>query len=409
MSVLRQMLELRSGGPFDPSALTPRRWGSGASTSSGVTVNDRAALSVIDFFAGVRIISDAVSLTPLQGFTQDPSGLRVPVVNKPEQLIDPFMAFSLQEGIGQIVMSLILRGNAYLMCVGLDGRGNPNKWRVLNPDQVAVTWDPFGFRQYTVNGELRDSNLMWHVASNMLPNDLKGVGIIEYCRNAIGLGIALDDVSGAFFKNGIMSTGIISVDVPLTQDEVKATADQFIQNHAGVGRANLPVVVGGGAKYTPISLTPEDSQFLQSREFQRGEIATLLGIPPHLLGIIDRTTSWGTGIEVQGRAFVDYTLRSYFVRLESLFSSWLQPGTYAAFDTDAITRATTQERFQNWNTAITAGFFNVDEVRRREGLPPLPDGKGQAYHTSVQVQEVANPSVSAAPAAVPTNDPATDL
>ena len=407
MSVLRRAVESRSA--FDPSALTPYRWGAGRGSSSGVTVNDRAALSVIDFFAGVRIISDAVSLTPIQGFTQDTSGLRVPVVNKPSQLIDPFMDFNLQQGLGQIVTSLILRGNAYGIAVGFDRVGAANKWRILNPDQVAVTWDAFGFRQYTVNGELRDTALMWHVAANMLPNDVKGMGIVEYCRNAIGLGIALDDVSGSFFKNGIMSTGIISTDVPLTQDEVKATAEQFIQNHAGVGRSSLPIVIGGGAKYTPISLTPEDSQFLQSREFQRGEIATLLGIPPHLLGIIDRTTSWGTGIEVQGRAFVDYTLRSYFVRLESLFSSWLQPGTYAAFDTDAITRATTQERFTNWNIALTAGFLNKDEVRRREGLAPIPDGKGESYYTSVQVQEVPNPEVSAPPAAVPTNDPATDL
>jgi len=407
VSVLRRALEARQA--FDPSALTPYRWGAGRGSSSGVTVNDRAALSVIDFFAGVRIISDAVSLTPLQGFTQDPSGLRIPVVNKPVQLIDPFMDFNLQQGLGQIVTSLILRGNAYGIAVGFDRSGTANKWRILNPDQVAVTWDAYGFRQYTVNGELRDTALMWHVASNMLPNDVKGMGIVEYCRNAIGLGIALDEVSGSFFKNGIMSTGIISTDVPLTQDEVKATAEQFIQNHAGVGRSSLPIVIGGGAKYTPISLTPEDSQFLQSREFQRGEIATLLGIPPHLLGIIDRTTSWGTGIEVQGRAFVDYTLRAYFVRLESLFSSFLQPGTYAAFDTDAITRATTQERYHNWNTAILSGFLNVDEVRRREGLPPLPDGDGEKYYTPIQVQTVPDPESSAPAAAVPTNDPATDL
>jgi len=402
MSMIRRAIEMRDA--IFPAALAiPAPGAGGRLASSGVAVTDRSALSVMTFFAGVRIIVDTVALTPLHGFTRDQHGLRVPIVSPPEQLTDPFMDFNLQEGLSQIVTSLILRGNAYLVSVAWDGSMNPTKWRILNPDQVSVSWDADGFRQYQINGKMWPTDRVWHIAGFMLPGDLRGAGIVEYCRNAIGLGIALDDVSGSFFKNGIMASGIVSTDVPLTQDEVRATAQQFANNHTGIANAGLPIVIGGGAKFTPISLTPEDAQFLQSRQFQQGEIATLLGIPPHLLGIVDKTTSWGTGIEVQGRAFVDYTLRSYYVRIESLFTSWLVDGASAAFDIDAITKADTATRYENYNKAVTTGFLNNDEVRYREGLPPIPSEAGRTYYTPT----ILMPAGSAPAAPTPADNPAT--
>jgi HK97 family phage portal protein len=226
----------------------------------------------------------------------------------------------------------------------------------------------------------------------------------------LGLGIALDDVAGEFFRNGIMSTGVIGVDAPLSQDDARAVAEQFSMRHSGVRRAHLPIVMGGGAKYTPISLTPEDAQFIQSRQFQTGEIATLLGIPPHLLGIVDKTTSWGTGIEIQGRAFVDYTLRAYYKRLESFFTKYLRPGTYAEFVTDALTRADTTTRYAGYHSALMDGWLNTDEVRLREGLPPLPNGAGQVYRTpatQIPSSDAEGIIASGPAAALPSDNPNT--
>jgi HK97 family phage portal protein len=319
------------------------------------------------------------------------------------------MGITLEEGLTQIVTSLILRGNAYLYQVEWDTNG-PTCWRILHPDQIAVSWDDNGYRKYRVGGVDADAQNIDHISNFMLPNSLKGAGIIEYCRNSLGLGVALDDVAGEFFRNGIMSTGVIGVDAPLSPDEARAVADQFGQRHAGVRRAHLPIVMGGGAKYTPISLTPEDAQFIQSRQFQSGEIATLLGIPPHLLGIVDRTTSWGTGIEVQGRAFVDYTLRAYYKRIESFFTRYLRPGTYAEFVTDALTRADTATRYAGYHNALMDGWLNTDEVRLREGLPPLPNEAGQVYRTPASQIPASNGdgTIAAAPAAgLPSDNPNT--
>jgi HK97 family phage portal protein len=373
---------------------------------SGAQVSDKSALSVITFFAGVRLLADSVSETPLRAVTIDSDGVRTPVMNQPVDVTVPFMGLSLQEGISQLVVSRILRGNSYTLTrtTGANGR------EILHPDRVKVEWDRGGFRSYKVDGKPVDPSLMTHVASFMQPGAPTGMGIIEYCRNTIGLGIALDEVSGSFFRNGVMSQGVISTEMALDADQIRATAEQFRMNHSGLKRANLPIVLGGGAKYTPMSLTPEDAQFIQSRQFQAAEIATLLGIPPHLLGQVDRTTSWGTGIEVQGRAFVDYTLRPYFKDYGSMFTGWLPSGVVAEFQTDDLTRADTQTRYTNHHWALFDGWKNVDQVRMEESLPPLPDGAGQIYRNPAtqipSVDQDGNPVLAPA-APLPSTDPNT--
>lgn len=368
-------------------------------TGRGVDMD--GALSIMTFYRGVQLIADSISLLPLQAVKQKADGTREPLRVKPGVITDPFVGVTLQQGVSQILTSLIIRGNAYLFPGRVVG-GEVIQWRIVSPDAVTARWDGDTIR-YRLGGKVYNGPVT-HLTGFMLPGAATGVGVLEYCRNSLGLSVALTESAGTLFANGVMSSGIISIDAPVGPDEARQAAEQFKQNHGGTRRAHLPIVLGGGAKYTPISITPDDAQFLQSRQFQQGEIATMLGIPPHLLGIVDRTTSWGTGIEVQGRAFVDYTLRSYLQRLQTMFTGWLDEGLWAEYDTDALTRADTATRYDNYTKAIAGGFFNVDEVRAREGLPPLPDGLGQIYYQTT----LNAPAGQAAPAAVPTENPNTD-
>jgi HK97 family phage portal protein len=388
--------------PFDSSALNfPTNAGSGSTI--GANVDTDSLMGITTFFRGVELIADSIALLPLQAIEKKSDGARVPMDIKPGVVTDPFLGVSLQEGVSQILTSLIIRGNAYLF----PGKVVDNQvvqWRIVSPDVVHVRWNPDGSeRIYKIGGKDYPGPVT-HLTGFMLPGAPIGMGVLEKCRNEFGLTTALTDSATTLFSNGVMASGVISVDAALTPEMAKATAESFKQNHAGVGKAHLPIVLGGGAKWQQLSLSPEDSQFLQSRQFQQGLIATVLGIPPHLLGIVDRTTSWGSGIEVQGRAFVDYTLRPYIQRLQTMFTKWLPAGTWAEYDTDAITRAETQTRFANWKTAVEFGLMNVDEARSREGLPPLPDGLGETYYYSIQ----SNPLGIAAPAPVPTENPNTD-
>ena len=398
-------------GPWDGSALqVPAPTSSGRMSTAGQKVDDASALGVIALFAGVRIIADAVATTPLRAVTIADDGTRVPVFPSPPQVTNPFMGVSLIEGISQIVTSLILRGNAYLYVTTRGKDFKPTNLRILHPDQVDVGWGNDGFRVYKINSKRVDSFDLIHLTGYMLPNALTGASIIEYCRNAIGIDIALEDVAGQFFSNGIMASGIISVDAPLTDDQSRQAAEMFSSRHAGSNRAFKPVVLGGGSKFQSISLTLEDAQFLQSRQWGTQQMVTMLGIPPHLLGIVDKTTSWGTGIESQGRAFVDYTLRTFYVRIGNMFTSLLPKGVFSDFITDALTRADTATRFSNYALALGAnngiGWMSPNEVRTLEGLPKIPGGDTY-YVAATSISSTATPSIPGSGAIIPPTDPST--
>jgi len=416
MSILRRAVTLErrafpAAAPWDGSALTIPSAGSAFGSSAGVGVDDTGAMSIVTFYAGLRIIADAVSTTPIRAVTINSDGSRKPVIPSPQQIVDPFEAMSLEEGVSQVVTSLILRGNAYLFVQKRHPvTFKPVLVRVISPDIVSVSWDKNGYRQYTIGGRKYDGSEVLHLTGFMLPGTLTGAGLVEYCRNALGIGMALEDVAGSYFANGLMSTGIISVDAPLSDDQSRQAAEMFQSRHSGTRRAFKPIVLGGGAKFSPISLSLEDAQFLESRQFTAAQMATLLGIPPHLLGIVDRTTSWGTGIEVQGRAFVDYTLRPYFTRLQTMFTEMLDDGTFADFITDVITRADTETRFKNYQVALGANngvaWMTVNEVRASEGLPKS-EGGDVFYVSSVMTPATDAQKALPGTPSIPATDPST--
>jgi HK97 family phage portal protein len=328
----------------------------------------------------------------------------------------PFEIVSLDQGLTQIMTSLVLRGNAYLIVAARDSAGLPTSLFIASPDAIKVVWVR-GVRSYVLTGNVPiPTEDMIHISGMMLAGALTGMSMIEYVRSSIGMGIALDGVASKFFANGIMSSGLITVPENMEPDDIKALAKQFVSNHSGVNRAHLPIITSGEAKYTQLSLTPDDAQFLQSREFQALEMARLFGIPLHLLQMQEKSTSWGAGLEIQGRAFVDYTLRPFYQRIAQAISLCLPPGQFAEFVTDEITKADTATRYANYNIALGGqgvGWLCVDEVRRLEGLPPLPNGAGQIYRALVTTRDVSNDDgpilVPVAPApplpAIPTLDP----
>jgi HK97 family phage portal protein len=112
---------------------------------------------------------------------------------------------------------------------------------------------------------------------------------------------------------------------------------------------------------------------LESRRWQTVEIARWFGIPPHLLGDVEKSTSWGTGIEQQNIGFVAYTLRPWLNRIEQRVTrEVVEPATqYAEFLIDGLLRGDTAERYAAYSTGIQWGFITRNEARVKENLVPL--------------------------------------
>ena len=145
------------------------------------------------------------------------------------------------------------------------------------------------------------------------------------------------------------------------------------------------------ARFSKVSLSPEDSQFLETRQATVQDVARLYGVPPHLLADHSNSTSWGSGLHEQNTAFAQYSLRPLVTRVEAALTSIMrsegQAVPFARFDLESMRRAT-NERWATFSTAIQCGVLSIDEVRAYEGLPALPDGQGTKHYVPLNLAPV---------------------
>jgi HK97 family phage portal protein len=351
-------------------------------SSAGVPVDEASVLSLLAVNACVRLISETVSGLPFDA-VRTSGKVRTTVEPAPPIIDDPFgggnviSGFGLTRKIGlaQIVVSLLLRGNAYCNIAGYGPDGLPNVLQVLSPDAVDVDVDrQTGERLYKVNREPFPSNRMLHILGMSLPGQPVGISLLQYAKRSIGLGIAAEEFGSMFFGNGAHLSGVIEIPGDLKPDQARVVKESFEARHAGMRHAHAVGVLTGGAKWAPISVSPEDAQFLATRAMQTSEIAMLFGVPPHMLGQVDRTTSWGKGIEEQTLGFLKYTLQAWVQRIEDAWTPLVPKGIKAYFNLDGLLRADTTTRYAAYQAARNAAVMTPNEVRALENLPPIEGG-----------------------------------
>jgi HK97 family phage portal protein len=206
------------------------------------------------------------------------------------------------------------------------------------------------------------------------PEHPVGMSVIQNARNAIGLGLAAEQFGARFFGNGAHMSGIVEVPGDLDKERARNLKESFTASHGGVQNSHTVGVLSGGAKWTPISVAPDDAQFLGTRAAQALDIAMLFGVPPHMLGQVDKTTSWGTGIEQQSMGFLTYTLGAWLGRIEEAWSAMLVNGQLARFDVNALLRTDEAGRYAVYTSARSAAILTTNEIRARENYPPIDGG-----------------------------------
>jgi HK97 family phage portal protein len=363
--------------------------------------------------ACVRIISEAVAGLPFDAVRMR-GGLRETMQPAPPIVADPFGGASStaldsrRVGFGQMMVSLLLRGDAYGAVLARDALLRPTRVQVLHPDRVRCKWDGSGQRAYWINRKPVDSADMVHLMGMAYPESPTGMSVISYARNSIGLGLAAEEFGARFFGDGAHMTGVISVDGDLDKERARQMKESFTASHAGLQNAHAVGVLSGGAKWTPISISPEDAQFLGTRTAGNLDMAMLFGVPPHMLGQVDRTTSWGTGIEQQSLGFLRYTLAPWLGRFEDAWSGMLPRPQVARFDTDALLRTDTAGRFAVYMQARNAALMTPDEIRAKENLPPLPDGAGEDPFAPLNSAHTTDPGGTPGQPAPETAPPASE-
>lgn len=379
MSLLRRASERRTIAQFGDSSI-PTNGSLMVPTASGVPVNDQTAMQLIAVYACVRILASALSRLPLNAMVAR-DGIQVPLTPAPTIAVDPFGGAgstrfpTRRAGLKQLAISLLLRGNGYGIVTARDYLSRPSRVFVLHPDQVRVTMNDDGGRDYEVNRhKIDDAADMLHLTGMCMPGSPTGMSPITYARTSIGLGLAAEKFGAQFFGKGAHMTGVITVPGDLDKSKARQMKEGFEASHSGLANAHAIGILSGGAKWDSISVTPEDAQFLGTRAAQNLDMAMLYGVPPHMLGQVDRTTSWGTGIEQQAIGFRVWTLDDWLGVFEDAWTAMLPRGQSAIFDTTSLERTDTAGRYAGYVQARTGNFMTINEIRGRENLAPVDGG-----------------------------------
>jgi HK97 family phage portal protein len=306
---------------------------------------------------------------------------RSPVLVKCLDPSNPDTTYTRFELVELMLAHLLLWGNAFVRKIR-DSGGRIIDLRPMNPalvkvkvlagEKIFVVTKPGVNGSPSVNVPLTTYEIM-HVPG-LGYDGLQGVSVLEYANRTLNTTSAADRLASRFYSKGTQLTGVINVKAPLDdQEQADAIRKRWLQKNAGLGNSSEVAVLDAETTFQPITIPPDQLQFLESRSFQRTEIATWFGVPPFLVNDNDKMTSWGAGIEQVNTMFVCYTLQQWLERVAMRMTRELvQPAVqYAEFVTDHLLRGTAAERAVGYGSAIQWGWMTRNEVRAKENLEPI--------------------------------------
>jgi len=338
-------------------------------------VGANRAMSSMTVYGCVRLLADTIASLPWKAYRRDSNGIPVELPNQPVLVRQPCAGFDLYQYKWAMVAGMALRGNSFHLVTGRDNQGYPTGLMPLHPDAVFLErrpdllkwYDPI----YRVLGEPVPSADMVHIRRFTMPGEPWGLSPIKQAAQAIGMSLSAEEYGYRYFREAANPTGVLSTDQNLDELSIERQQKQWISSHQG---RRLPAILTGGLKWQNLSISPEESQFLETRQFQRSEIMMLFGIPPHLLGDQTKSTSWGSGISEQNIGFVTHTLRPWTACIESVVSSLLPRGQFVRFDFSAMLRGDVVARYQAYETALHSAWMSPNEIRAHEELEPIEGG-----------------------------------
>ena len=359
-------------------------------STSGKPVNERSAMQMTAVYSCVRILAEAVAGLPLHLYRYTESGGKEKAIDHPLYLLlhdepNPEMSsFVFRE---TLMTHLLLWGNAYAQIIR-NGKNEVIALYPLMPNKMEVDRDERGQLYYKYQRSNDEAPTMEGSSVILKPSDvlhipglgfdgLVGYSPIAMAKNAIGMAIACEEYGAKFFANGAQPGGVL--EHPGTIKDPQRVRESWQRSFGGSGNANKIAVLEEGMKYTPIAISPEQAQFLETRKFQINEIARIFRVPPHMVGDLEKSSF--SNIEQQSLEFVKYTLDPWVIRWEqSIMRSLLTPEEkktyYAKFNLDGLLRGDYQSRMNGYAIGRQNGWMSANDIRELENLDRIPAEEG---------------------------------
>lgn len=359
-------------------------------SSAGKNVNERSAMQMTAVYSCVRILAEAVAGLPLHLYRYKEDGGK-------ERAIDNNLYHLLHDEPNKEMSSFIFRetlmthlllwGNAYAQIIR-NGKGEVVALYPLMPNKMQVDRDENGELYYIYTRSSDEAKTMDGVTVYLTPRDvlhipglgfdgLVGYSPIAMAKNAIGLAIATEEYGAKFFANGAAPSGVL--EHPGTIKDPSRLRENWNSTFGGSANSGKVAVLEEGMKYTSISISPEQAQFLETRKFQIDEIARIFRVPPHMVGDLEKSSF--SNIEQQSLEFVKYTLDPWVIRWEQSLSRALlnedeKRKYFFKFNLEGLLRGDYESRMSGYAVARQNGWMSANDIRELENMDKIPAEDG---------------------------------
>ena len=359
-------------------------------STSGKRVNERSAMQMTAVYSCVRILSEAIASLPLNVYRYNEDGGKEKAYDHPlfrllhDEPNPEMTSFIFRE---TLMTHLLLWGNAYAQIIR-NGKGEVIALYPLMPDRMSVDRDEKGHLYYRYTKSSDDAPTMEGSTVVLDPSDvlhvpglgfdgLVGYSPIEMAKNAIGLAIAAEEYGSKFYANGASPSAVL--EHPGTLKDPGKVRDSWNAAFGGSSNSHKVAVLEEGLKYTPISISPNEAQFLETRKFQINEIARIFRVPPHMVGDLEKSSF--SNIEQQSLEFVKYTLDPWVIRWEqALFRALLneeeKKDYFFKLNVEGLLRGDYASRMNGYATARQNGWMSANDIRELEDLDRIPTELG---------------------------------
>ncbi|ODN41001.1 phage portal protein [Piscirickettsia litoralis] len=349
---------------------------------SGQTVTPDNAMRLATVYSCIRVLAESIAALPLHLYKHKAGGGKELAKDHPLYSVlhdlpnRDVTSFDLRENL---VGHLCLRGNAYCQIIR-DGAGRVRELVQLPTDNTTVRRNEKTKKLVyatLLNGrdyELREDQV-WRL--NAMGSDgIIGSSPIALQRESLGLSAATQEHGAMLFGNGARPSGILTTDGRLNEEGRKALAESWKKAHGGKN-ANGVAVLEHNLKWQALTMTSEDSQFLETRKYQRNEICGIFRVPPHMIADLERATF--SNIEHQDLAFVRHSLVPWLVKIEqSITRDLLLPSErkkyFVKFNIEGLLRGDTAARAAFYNRMFSIGVMSQNDIRALENMNPIEDG-----------------------------------
>lgn len=373
-------------------------------SSSGKVVTADKAMQLSSVWACVRLLSESISTLPLKVYERQPDGSRKLAQNNaayqvlcrrpnPEMTPSRFMLM--------VVASVCLRGNAFVEKLFI-GKKLVSLVPLLPQNMVVKRLDTGQLQYtYTENGVKRviPTDRMMHI---------RGFGLDGVCGmmptmagvDVFGAAMSVDEAAAKIFENGLQSTGFLSSENALTNDQ-RDRLRKNLQSFIGSKNAGKLMVLENKLTYQNVTMNPEAAQLLESRSFSIEEICRWFRVPPYMVGHTTKQSSWASSLEGMNLLFLTHTLRPLLVNIEQEIARCLlndDEDLFAEFSVEGLLRADSAGRAAYYTSALQNGWMSRNDVRRLENMSPIEGGDiytVQLNLTPLKNLETSNPVVQA--------------